>query len=85
MTDITDPADRLGLTADSRPDYQEFIAALGKALPPRSAASVTVPDMAERYGNVCDLTISRSGLKATTPARMARFCTPAPLRVKSPG
>jgi hypothetical protein len=57
MTDITDPASRLGLTADSRPDYREFIAALEKRYHPGSATPIIVPDMAERYGNVCDLIV----------------------------
>jgi len=47
MPKITDPADRLGA---------EFAAALEKRYAGTSPA-ITVPDMADRYANVCDLVV----------------------------
>jgi hypothetical protein len=54
---ITDPADRLGMTADYLDGYLEFIAALEKRYADSGAIRTQVPDFAERYANVCDLIV----------------------------
>ena len=54
---IRDPADRLGLTADYMDGYLDFIAALEKRYAESGAIRMQIPDMAERYANVCDLII----------------------------
>jgi hypothetical protein len=54
LTQITDPADRLGWAGDG--SGKEFVTALEKRYETGPIA-MAIPDFAERYGNICDLMV----------------------------